>query len=70
MKTTNLDSDSIQHLFDMRCEICKSELSSLQHAKLHYLDEHDISDGYIRCCEMKFRGRIFETMDMFTMSVY
>lgn len=49
------DSSSIRTFFDMQCEICKTELSSLQHAKLHYLEQHDIPDGYIKCCEMKFR---------------
>lgn len=51
----NPDSTSIKMFFDMRCEICKTELSTLQHAKHHYLDQHDIPDGYIKCCEMKFR---------------
>ncbi|XP_031622031.1 zinc finger protein 888-like [Contarinia nasturtii] len=53
--TVNPDSNSIKLYFDMKCELCKIEVSSLQHAKLHYLEEHDIPDGYIKCCDMKFR---------------
>lgn len=44
----------MQQFFDMQCEKCETEFSSLQHAKLHYLEEHGISDGYIKCCEKKF----------------
>lgn len=45
---------NVREFFEMNCDVCKIELSSLQHAKLHYL-EHGISDGYIKCCDMKFR---------------
>lgn len=55
MHAAKPDSNSIKSFFDMQCEICKIEMSSLQHAKLHYLEEHQIADGYIRCCDMKFR---------------
>lgn len=55
MNTNYPDTSTIQSLFDMQCDLCKIELSSLQHAKLHYLDEHDISDGYIKCCDRQFR---------------
>lgn len=55
LNAVNPDSHSIQLFFDMQCEICKVELSSLQHAKLHYLEEHSIPDGYLICCDMKFR---------------
>lgn len=49
------DSERIKLFFDMQCDVCKMQLFSLQHAKLHYLEEHDIPDGYLKCCEMKFR---------------
>lgn len=42
------DSNDIKSFFDMHCDVCKLQLSSLQHAKLHYLDEHNIPDGYIK----------------------
>lgn len=42
------DSNDIKTFFDMHCDVCKVQLSSLQHAKLHYLEEHNIPDGYIK----------------------
>lgn len=53
LNTIQHDS-GVKEFFEMKCDICKAELSSLQHAKLHYL-EHGIADGYIKCCDMKFR---------------
>lgn len=54
-KEIQLDSNRIKDYFDMRCDVCKAELSSLQYAKLHYLNEHGIAGGYIKCCDLKFR---------------
>lgn len=31
----------------MKCDVCTVQFSSLQHAKLHYVEEHQI-DGYIK----------------------
>lgn len=47
-------NSNIREFFEMNCDVCKIELTSLQHAKLHYL-EHGIPDGYIKCCDMKFK---------------
>lgn len=47
------DSNDIKTFFDMHCDICKTLLSSLQHAKLHYLEEHNIPDGYIKVRALK-----------------
>lgn len=41
------DSNAIKTFFDMNCDVCDCQLASLQHAKLHYLEEHNI-DGYIK----------------------
>lgn len=42
------DSNAMKSFFDMTCDVCETQLSSLQHAKLHYLEEHNIHDGYIK----------------------
>ncbi|XP_031622017.1 transcription factor grauzone-like [Contarinia nasturtii] len=44
-----------QEYFDMRCDHseCSNVLfTSLQHAKLHYMQEHGNPDGYIKCCNI------------------
>lgn len=48
-------AENLKKLFDMKCDVCQLELSSLQHAKLHYLDEHGNDNGYIKCCGEEFR---------------
>lgn len=48
-------SDSnISEYLDMTCDICKVALDSLQHAKLHYAEEHN-KNGYVKCCGIKFK---------------
>lgn len=54
LNSTQPDLSRMQQFFDMRCEKCETEFSSLQHARLHYLEEHEISNGYIKCCGKKF----------------
>lgn len=41
----------------MDCELCDFKFTSLQHAKLHYFNQHDISDGYLKCncTDIKFK---------------
>lgn len=48
-------AENLNKIFDMKCDVCPMELSSLQHAKLHYLDEHGNDNGYIKCCGEEFR---------------
>lgn len=46
---------NVAEYFDMKCEICKTtSFKSLHDAKLHYLGEHGIQEGYIKCCNLKF----------------
>lgn len=40
--------------FNMKCRCCDHVFKSFQEAQFHYLHEHDIADGYIECCDMKF----------------
>lgn len=41
--------------FVMKCDYCDSVFKSLQEAQYHYMHEHDIADGYIQCCGLKFK---------------
>lgn len=56
-KPVKIDEAKLMELFDMTCDICKPELKlrSLQHAKMHYSEEHGDASGYIKCCDIKFR---------------
>lgn len=47
--------ENLKKFFDMKCDKCPMELSSLQHAKVHYA-EHGIDCGYIKCCGKEFRN--------------
>lgn len=33
----------------MVCDMCEAQFTSLEHAKLHYSEEHNITDGYLKC---------------------
>lgn len=46
----------MNEFFDMECDLCAFKFTSLQHAKLHYFDEHQIIDGYLKCCRKKFKN--------------
>lgn len=47
----------IDDFFKMECDLCDFHVTSLEHAKLHYIEEHNISDGYLKCnCgDIKFK---------------
>lgn len=49
------DENDLADLFNMNCDECAEVFTSLQHAKLHYLEEHGNIDGYIQCCNVKFK---------------
>lgn len=44
--------------FNMQCDHCDSVFKSLQEAQFHYMHEHQIADGYIQCCGLKFKKTI------------
>lgn len=48
-------SDKIHEYFEMQCDLCAIQFTSLQHARLHYFDDHQSNDGYIKCCGIKFK---------------
>lgn len=50
----------IPSYFDMNCDIdeCSTVFTSYDDARDHYLDVHRIENGYIKCCNTKFRGLI------------
>lgn len=56
-KSLHVHRDRIEEFFEMGCELCDFQFTSLEHAKLHYLEEHKISDGYLKCgCgDIKFK---------------
>lgn len=64
VKKTTLDATEIDKViaaqFDMRCDYdnCDIIFKSLQEAQYHYMHEHQIADGYIQCCGMKFKKTI------------
>lgn len=43
-----------QH-FDTTCDICSDDLKSLKRAIAHYKHEHNIEEGYIKCCGLKLK---------------
>lgn len=40
-----------KHLFNMNCEHCSETFESLDEIRAHYLTEHNIAKGYIKCVE-------------------
>lgn len=50
------DDQRIRETAIMACEICHISVDSLREAKSHYKSQHGV-DGYIVCCERKFRQR-------------
>lgn len=58
-KKSALDADEIERVmsthFDMKCIHCASVFKSLQAAQYHYMHDHGIADGYIRCCGLTFK---------------
>lgn len=40
-----------KHLFNMSCDLCSKAFESLDETRAHYLTEHNISRGYIKCVE-------------------
>lgn len=48
--------------FDMKCDIEQCDINetfiSLKDAKTHYADHHNIHDGYIKCCNTKFKFQL------------
>lgn len=46
----------IDKYFDKKCDFCDTELDNFSDAQRHYLKEHKIRDGYIKCCGIKHKA--------------
>lgn len=42
--------------FQMKCDLCDTQFNSLKMARSHYVSEHDVPYGYIKCCGIKLRA--------------
>lgn len=49
------ERESIWMKFDRSCDNCSVQFETLQEAQVHYLNEHNNSRGYLKCCDMKLR---------------
>lgn len=62
---STMDSAHINQIllkkFDMSCDLCSDDMkfTSLIQIQYHYLNEHQINDGHIKCCS----GMTFQTQD-------
>lgn len=58
-KKSLLDAEKIETViathFDFNCDHCELVFKSIQEAQYHYMHEHQIADGYIKCCRSKFK---------------
>lgn len=56
-KSLQRHKNRIEEFFEMGCDLCDFQVTSLEHAKLHYLEEHSIKDGYLKCScsDIKFK---------------
>lgn len=45
----------IEKHFDHSCDYCTMEIKTLKQAVEHYNNDHNIADGYLKCCDMKFK---------------
>lgn len=41
--------------FDMTCDECDVRLTSLEDAQMHYSEQHNIADGYLKCCGQRYK---------------
>lgn len=61
-ESTNADhlEMKIPQYFHMVCDLCEYRFDSWLDAKEHYLQQHNISRAYLKCCNKKYilRGRI------------
>lgn len=56
LKATEEDLYIAQY-FDMLCDLCTHGFRSLVEARLHYREKHNIVEGYLKCCNKKFKRR-------------
>lgn len=51
----SLIREMIEQHFDHSCDYCTMEMKTLKQAVEHYNTDHNIADGYLKCCDMKFK---------------
>lgn len=58
-KSTDVDPVKSKKIFaqyfDTTCDLCSIDLKSLKRAIPHYKREHQIDEGYIKCCGLKLK---------------
>lgn len=54
LSTTEVEHLMVTHC-EMFCSICSVDFKSLPDAQYHYSHAHNIIDGFIRCCSLKFK---------------
>lgn len=42
--------------FEKKCDFCDIQLDTFSSAQQHYLNEHKIRDGYLKCCNLKLKS--------------
>lgn len=47
--------NNLPDYFDKTCDMCSTTFDSLNKAHEHYLKEHKIAKGYVKCCGVKFK---------------
>lgn len=47
--------DIMDRNFNMNCDFCTRVFDSVKEARAHYLSEHDMQYGYVKCCNIKLR---------------
>lgn len=57
-----LDDDTIAAVitkhFSSNCDLCPAQLHSLDQAIRHYRDDHQMLDGYLVCCDKKWKRQL------------
>lgn len=55
----NLSAEQIKSImdahFNMKCDFCDTVFDGIKTARPHYLKQHNIRFGYIKCCNIKLR---------------
>lgn len=55
---SKIDSEKAQEIwsnFNMTCEQCPVQFHTLTDAQMHYPNAHDVTRGYLRCCDLRLR---------------
>lgn len=47
--------NQVREIFDMNCDFCGERSLTLPKAREHYRKQHSYPNGYIKCCNRKYR---------------